>query len=99
MNIRVAARQACGLQFSGRVRANIRDQAGRDGMTLNILGRGPDLYFDMRRPTLTLFGCYSKMRSVLSDRRTCCKLQPPWDRGPKQDPDILRLIERGLVDR
>lgn len=52
MNIRVAARQACGDQFSGCVRAKIRAHAGRDGMTLKGLGSDPDLYPWRKRPTL-----------------------------------------------
>jgi hypothetical protein len=45
MKIRVAARDACGDQDSGRVRARMRAQAGREGIILKSLGRGPDLYF------------------------------------------------------
>lgn len=44
MNILVAARQACGDQFSGWVRASIRAHIGREGITLKGLGREPDLY-------------------------------------------------------
>lgn len=52
MNIRVAARDACGDHNSGRVSASMRAQAGRDGMILKILGRDPDLYFWRKKPTL-----------------------------------------------
>lgn len=52
INIRVAAKQACGDQFSGWVRASIRAHAGREGMTLKIFGTGPDLYFWRKVPTL-----------------------------------------------
>jgi len=44
MKILVAARQACGDQFSGRVRASMRAHIGRDGITLKGLGKIPDLY-------------------------------------------------------
>ena len=44
MNILVAERQACGDQFSGRVRASMRAHIGREGITLKGLGREPDLY-------------------------------------------------------
>ena len=50
--ILVAARQAWGLHCSGFVRASIRAQAGREGMTLNNFGNGPDLY--PRRKTASL---------------------------------------------
>ena len=43
MKVLVAARHAWGDQFSGVVSANIRAQAGRDGMTLKSFGSGPDL--------------------------------------------------------
>lgn len=52
MKILVAARHACGDQFSGWVRARIRAHWGRDGITLKAFGRGPDLYPRRRKPTL-----------------------------------------------
>ena len=45
MKMRVAARDACGDHDSGRVRAKIRAQAGKEGIILKSFGRGPDLYF------------------------------------------------------
>jgi hypothetical protein len=52
INILVAARQACGDQFSGLVSANIRAHAGNEGMTLKSLGSGPDLYLCKNSPSL-----------------------------------------------
>jgi len=52
MNILVAERQACGDHDSGWVRASIRAQAGREGMTLKIFGSGPDLYFWRKKLSL-----------------------------------------------
>lgn len=52
MKILVAARHAWGVQFSGLVRASIRAQAGRVGITLNSFGRGPDLYLCRNCPSL-----------------------------------------------
>lgn len=49
----MAAWHAWGVQFSGLVSARIRAQAGSDGMILNGLGRGPDLYRERTSPTLT----------------------------------------------
>lgn len=53
INVLVAARHACGDQFSGCVRANMRAQAGREGITLKSFGSGPDLYVRNSRPTLS----------------------------------------------
>lgn len=54
--MRVAARVACGDQFSGCVSARMRAQAGREGIILKALGSGPDLYLPFWRsvPTLKL---------------------------------------------
>ena len=52
--MRVAARHACGDQFSGFVSERMRAQAGREGMILKAFGRGPERYlpFWRRKPTL-----------------------------------------------
>lgn len=55
IKIRVAARVACGDQFSGLVSANMRAQAGSEGIILNALGSGLDLYFPLCKSCPTLF--------------------------------------------
>jgi len=54
MKILVAARHAWGDQLSGLVSANIRAQAGSEGMTLKSFGKGPDLYFCRNNPNLLI---------------------------------------------
>lgn len=65
INILVAARQACGDQFSGRVSASIRAHAGKEGITLNTFGRGPDLYLWRKRPSLHEWK-FSRMQCEIS---------------------------------
>lgn len=78
INIRVAARQACGVQFSGRVSASMRDQAGREGIILNILGSGPDLYFDISSPTLVIKEEWSEIRRKPTMCVLCVGLYYLW---------------------
>lgn len=68
--MRVAAWQACGVHSSGFVSASMRAQAGRVGMILKGLGRGPDLYRERTRPTLESVSGYALLRA--EGGRTLC---------------------------